>query len=160
MVKALYAGSFDPVTMGHVNIIERASKMFDELIITIATNTSKKPLFASDEKIKLVSESINHLPNVKVVSHPSGLTVDYAKDNGIHVMVRGIRSVKDMEYEMDIAAMNSTQEPDIETVFLMADAKYRFLSSSLLKEIAQFNGKLDGLVPDNVAEAMKTKYKS
>lgn len=161
MSKAIYAGSFDPLTTGHVNIITRAAKIFDEVVIAVATNTSKKSLFGAEEKVDLIISVITELEdsNISVKSHPSGLTVDFAKNEGANVMIRGIRSVKDLEYEMDIAEMNKTQNSSVETIFLNAGKDYRFISSSLIKEIAQFDGDLSGLVPDKVALAMKKKYK-
>jgi len=161
MSKAIYAGSFDPITTGHVDIITRSAKIFNEVIIAVATNTSKESLFSSEEKLQLISSVVNELglKNVSVKSHPSGLTVDFAKSENVNVMVRGIRSVKDFEYEMDITQMNKTQDSSVETIFLTAGKDYRFISSSLIKEIAYFDGNLSGLVPDVVASAMKKKYK-
>jgi len=161
MNKAIYAGSFDPITTGHVDIIKRSAKIFDEVIIAVATNTSKKSLFNPEEKVQLITLVIDELGlnNVSVKSHPSGLTVNFAQYENANVMVRGIRSVKDFEYEMDIAEMNKTQNSSVDTVFLTAGKDYRFISSSLIKEIAHFNGDLSGLVPDTVASAMKKKYK-
>lgn len=161
MSKAIYAGSFDPITTGHVDIITRAAKIFDEVVIAVATNTSKKNLFSAEEKVDLINLVIDELKvgNVVVKSHPSGLTVDFAKSEDAHVMIRGIRSVKDLEYEMDIAEMNKTQNSSVETIFFNAGKDYRFISSSLIKEIAQFDGDLSGLVPYKVASAMKKKYK-
>ncbi len=157
---AIYAGSFDPFTMGHFDILTRASKMFEEVIVAIGTNTSKKSLFTPEEKLEMIQEVIEDSPleNVRVILHADGLTVDLAKREGANAMLRGIRTVEDMEYEMAIAAMNKTQASDIETVFLMASEKYRFLSSSLLKEIAQFHGDIEGMVPDKIAERMRKKY--
>lgn len=155
---ALYAGSFDPVSNGHLNLIQRGAALFDQLIVAVATNTSKKSLFTTDEKLQLMQENLTHLPNVTVVQHTGGLTIDLAKEWNATVLLRGIRNVKDFEYEADIAAMNKTQNKEIETVFLTADEKYRFVSSSLIKEVAMFGGDITGLVPDNVNLAMKEKY--
>ncbi len=161
MTKAIYAGSFDPFTMGHLNILERASKMFEEIIVAIGTNTSKQALFTPEEKLEMITEVIeeNALENVRVIRHTDGLTVDLARQEKATVMLRGIRSVTDMEYEMNIASMNKTQAPDIESVFLMADEQYRFVSSSLIKEIAQFDGDVSQMVPKTISEKMKEKYK-
>lgn len=161
MTKAIYAGSFDPFTMGHLNILERASKMFEEIIVAIGTNTSKRALFTPEEKLEMITEVIEEsaLTNVRVILHTDGLTVDLAREEKATVMLRGIRSVTDMEYEMNIASMNKTQAPDIESVFLMADEQYRFVSSSLIKEIAQFDGDVSRMVPKTIAEKMKEKYK-
>lgn len=160
MTKAIYAGSFDPFTMGHLNILNRSAKMFDEVILAIGTNTSKRALFTPEEKVEMINEVIEEFSydNVRVILHTDGLIVDLAKELDAKVMVRGIRSLTDMDYEMNIASMNKTQQPDIESVFLMADEQYRFVSSSLLKEVAIFNGDVTGMVPDNIAERMKEKY--
>lgn len=155
---ALYAGSFDPVSNGHLNLIQRGAALFDQLIVAVATNTSKKSLFTTDEKVQLMQENLTHLPNVTVVQHTGGLTIDLAKEWNATVLLRGIRNVKDFEYEADVAAMNKTQNKEIETVFLTADEKYRFVSSSLIKEVAMFGGDINGLVPENVNRAMKGKY--
>lgn len=155
---ALYAGSFDPVSNGHLNLIQRGAAVFDQLIVAVATNTSKKSLFTTDEKVQLMQENLTHLPNVTVVQHTGGLTIDLAKEWNATVLLRGIRNVKDFEYEADVAAMNKTQNKEIETVFLTADEKYRFVSSSLIKEVAMFGGDITGLVPENVNRAMKEKY--
>ena len=155
---ALYAGSFDPVSNGHLNLIQRGAALFDQLIVAVATNTSKKSLFTTDEKVQLMQENLTHLPNVTVVQHTGGLTIDLAKEWNATVLLRGIRNVKDFEYEADVAAMNKTQNKEIETVFLTADEKYRFVSSSLIKEVAMFGGDITGLVPENVNQAMKEKY--
>lgn len=162
MPKAIYAGSFDPFTMGHYDILLRASKMFEEVIVAIGTNTSKKTLFSPEEKREMIQEVIENssMDNVRVILHTDGLTVNLAKIEKANVMLRGLRTVEDMEYEMAIASMNKTQAPEIETVFLMASEKYRFLSSSLLKEIAQFNGSIDGMVPDRIGARMIEKYKN
>src|SRR5690606_9977096 len=124
----------------------------------VATNTSKKSLFTTDEKVQLMQENLTHLPNVTVVQHIGGLTIDLAKEWNATVLLRGIRNVKDFEYEADVASMNKTQNKEIETVFLTADEKYRFVSSSLIKEVAMFGGDITGLVPENVNRAMKEKY--
>ena len=161
MTKAIYAGSFDPFTMGHLNILERASKMFEEIIVAIGTNTSKKSLFTPNERLEMITEVIKEssLANVRVILHTDGLTVDLARKEKATVMLRGIRSVTDMEYEMNIASMNKTQAPNIESVFLLADEQYRFVSSSLIKEIAQFDGDVSSMVPKTISEKMKEKYK-
>lgn len=160
MTKAIYAGSFDPFTLGHLDIVNRASLMFDEVIVALGTNTSKTSLFTADEKFEMIEEVLasNSNDNVKVIQFTDGLIVDLAKKLNAKVMLRGLRSVTDMEYEMNIASMNKTQAPEIESVFLMADEKYRFVSSSLIKEIAQFDGDVSGMVPEIVSQRMKEKY--
>ena len=155
---ALYPGSFDPISNGHIDIIKRAATLFDRVIIAVATNTSKKALFTEDEKIQLILENVASLSNVEVVKHSGGLTVDLADELNADILLRGLRSVKDFEYEADIAAMNKTQNSRVETVFLASDERYRFVSSSLVKEVAMFGGDISGLVPDNVNVAMKKKY--
>lgn len=162
MTRAIYAGSFDPFTLGHLNILNRAAKMFEEVIVAIGTNTSKKALFTPQEKLDMISEVIEQHSetNVRVIQFTEGLIVDLAKKEGAQVMLRGLRSSIDMEYEMNIASMNKTQDASIESVFLMADEQYRFVSSSLIKEIAQFKGDISTMVPDIIAEAMLEKYRA
>lgn len=155
---ALYPGSFDPISNGHIDIVKRAARLFDRVVIAVATNTSKKTLFTTDEKVQLIKENVAFLTNVEVVKHSGGLTVDLADELNATILLRGLRSVKDFEYEADIAAMNKTQNNQVETVFLTADETYRFVSSSLIKEVAMFGGDISGLVPDNVNKAMKKKY--
>ncbi|CAD5901204.1 pantetheine-phosphate adenylyltransferase [Carnobacterium maltaromaticum] len=157
--KALFPGSFDPLTNGHVDTIQRAAKLFDEVIIAVLTNTSKVSLFNSNEKIDLIEKSIQHIENVKVISHVGGLTIDLAKDLEITAMIRGMRNTLDFEYETNIALMNKQLNEEIETVILLADEKYRFLSSSLIKEVARFGGDISAFVPKVVNEAIKEKYK-
>lgn len=157
--KALFPGSFDPLTKGHVDTIQRAAKLFDEVIIAVLTNTSKVSLFNSNEKIDLIEKSLQHIENVKVISHVGGLTIDLAKDLEITAMIRGMRNTLDFEYETNIALMNKQLNEEIETVILLADEKYRFLSSSLIKEVARFGGDISAFVPKVVNEAIKEKYK-
>ncbi|WP_413517581.1 pantetheine-phosphate adenylyltransferase [Carnobacterium maltaromaticum] len=157
--KALFPGSFDPLTNGHVDTIQRAAKLFDEVIIAVLTNTSKVSLFNSNEKIDLIEKSLQHVENVKVISHVGGLTIDLAKDLEITAMIRGMRNTLDFEYETNIALMNKQLNEEIETVILLADEKYRFLSSSLIKEVARFGGDISAFVPKVVNEAIKEKYK-
>ena len=156
--KALFPGSFDPLTNGHVDTIERAAKIFDTVIIAVLTNTSKVSLFDSDEKISLITEATKHIPNVEVIAHVGGLTIDLATKLGVSAMVRGMRNVTDFEYEFSIASMNKLQNSQIETVFLLADERYRFLSSSLIKEVAKFGGDVSELVPTAINQAIKLKY--
>lgn len=155
---ALYPGSFDPVSNGHIDMIRKAATLFDRVVVAVATNASKKALFTADEKVKLIQENLQDLSNVDIVKHTGGLTVDLAVELNANILLRGLRSVKDFEYETNIAAMNKTQNKDIETIFLMANEKYRFVSSSLIKEVAMFGGDISGLVPGNVNEAIKKKY--
>ena len=157
--KALFPGSFDPLTNGHVDTIQRAAKLFDEVIIAVLTNTSKVSLFNSNEKIDLIEKSLQHIENVQVISHVGGLTIDLAKDLEITAMIRGMRNTLDFEYETNIALMNKQLNEEIETVILLADEKYRFLSSSLIKEVARFGGDISAFVPKVVNEAIKEQYK-
>lgn len=155
---ALYPGSFDPVSNGHIDMIKKASVLFDRVVVAVATNASKKTLFTADERVYLIEENLKGLENVEVVKHTGGLTVDLADKLHANILLRGLRSVKDFEYESNVAAMNKTQNKDVETIFLMANEKYRFVSSSLIKEVAMFGGDISGLVPENVNEAIKKKY--
>lgn len=159
MVKnALFPGSFDPLTNGHVDTIERSAKLFDHLFIAVATNTSKKNLFDVNEKIQLIQSATKQLKNVSIIEHTTGLTVDLAKKVGANVLIRGLRNAEDFEYEMNIAAMNKTQNLEIETIILMASQQHRFLSSSLIKEVSFFGGDVSKLVPLDVDKAIKKKY--
>lgn len=155
--KALYAGSFDPLTLGHVDMIQRAARMFDHVYVAVAINTSKKSLFTGQEKLDLAKAALDQLSNVTVLELKSGLTVDFAQELGAQVLIRGLRNTKDFEYETSIAMMNKLQNADVETLFLLSDERYRFVSSSLIKEVAQFGGDISSLVPDVVAQAIAEK---
>lgn len=161
MTKIIYAGSFDPFTLGHLDIVNRAAAIFEEVIIAVSMNTAKKTLFTPDEKIKMINKVIkkNSNKNVRVIRFTDGLIVNLAKKEGAQLLLRGLRSVTDMEYEMNIASANKKQDDRIESIFLMAAEKYRFISSSLVKELAQFGGDLSEMVPEVVAEEIKGKYK-
>ena len=154
---ALFPGSFDPLTSGHVDLIERGATLFDELIVGVFTNTNKKSFFTSEEKVHLIEEALAHIPNVKILAQETELTVTSAKKLGAQFLLRGIRSVKDYEYERDIMEMNHHLEPSLETVFLLADAKHSFISSSLLKEILTFNGDVAEYLPQNIYDAIVKK---
>lgn len=155
---ALYPGSFDPLTKGHVDMIERAAKIFDTVYVAIATNTSKKSLFTIEEKLDLAKQSTAYLENVEIIPLEAGLTVNLAKKLGVQVLIRGLRNTNDFEYETNVALMNKLQNSDIETVFLLSDEKYRFVSSSIIKETAYFNGDVSAVVPAVVNAAIKVKY--
>lgn len=159
MNKAIYAGSFDPITKGHMDIIERAAKIFDELIVAVATNTSKKSMFNFDEKISACREAIKEaeLENVSVVRLENMLLVDFARKLGVKTLIRGLRSAKDFEYEIEIDTLNKVLNNDIETIYLTASAETRAISSSVVREIATFNGDLSQLVPRSVIEILKEK---
>lgn len=156
MTKAVFPGSFDPLTMGHLNLIQRASGLFDELIVTVGTNISKRSLFTPDERVALIQESVADLSNVRVQME-SGLTVDFVKSVNASVILRGLRNSKDYEYEAGIAQMNHYLDNGIETLFLLTDAKYAFISSSLLKEVLHFGGDISELVPPAVVAALAKK---
>lgn len=155
-VKAIYPGSFDPVTNGHLDLIARAAKIFDHLVVAILRNSSKNPLFSVEERVAMLSEGIAEFSNVSVSTF-DGLLVDYAREQRAHAVVRGIRAISDYEYEFQMALMNRRLSPDVETIFLMPDAKYSFVSSRLVKEVFRLGGSVDGLVPRFVIERMKDK---
>jgi pantetheine-phosphate adenylyltransferase len=146
---AIYPGSFDPITNGHIDILKRASKLFDNVIIAVLENPSKKPFFPASERIKLIKESISELSNVQVDSF-KGLTVDYAKQKNAKVLIRGLRAVSDFEYEMQMAQMNKNLYPDLETIFLVPSVENSFLSSSLVKEVSMLGGDISQIVPSAV----------
>ncbi|MER3396348.1 MAG: pantetheine-phosphate adenylyltransferase [Acidimicrobiia bacterium] len=156
MTKALCPGSFDPVTIGHVDIIERASARFDSLVVAVVTNPSKAPLFNTEERMGLLEEAVGHLPNVEISSF-DGLLVDFAKSIGVDVIVKGLRAVSDFDYEIQMAQMNNKLS-GIETFFMAASPVTSYLSSSLVKEIARFGGDVSSLVPRGVAERLKAKF--
>ncbi|EAK9787355.1 pantetheine-phosphate adenylyltransferase [Listeria monocytogenes] len=155
---AVIPGTFDPITNGHLDIIERAAKIFDVLYVSVLNNSSKKPLFTIEERMEMIRQVTAHLPNVQVES-ASGLTVDYAATRGATAIVRGLRAVSDFEYEMQIASMNRTLNAEIETFFIMTNTKYSFLSSSMVKEMAQYQGDISELVPEIVNEQVQAKFK-
>lgn len=152
--KALYTGSFDPLTNGHLNIIERASKLYDQLTIGIIVNPSKKSTFSLEERKCMIGEALKHLDNVKV-DFFSGLLADYVNENGFNVVVRGLRATMDFEYEIQMAQMNARLfDETVETVFLMTDPQYSFISSSMIKEVHSLGGSVEGLVPDEILKKM------
>ncbi len=154
----LYAGSFDPITNGHLDIIQRSSKLFDELIVLIAINTAKKHLFTEQERLSLVSEAVSGIDNIRVEILRDGLVANYAKEQNVTAMIRGVRNTTDFDYEFTIASANRTQNSELETVVLYSSDAYRYLSSSIIKEIAYYHGDISTMVPANVAEAMHEKY--
>lgn len=157
MTIAIYPGSFDPITHGHLDIIKRASSIFDKLIIGVYDRPEKRLLFSTEERIQMTQQAIAHLKNAEAQPY-SGLTVDFAKTVGAQVMVRGLRMSSDFEREFEMAMMNKKLAPDLELVCFMASLQYQFLSSSLLKEVAQLGGCLEAMVPDHVAKALKEKF--
>ena len=158
MIVGVYPGSFDPITYGHLDIIERASKMVDKLIVGVLVNSSKTPLFSMDERVKMIEDLTRDYGNVEVRSF-DGLTVNFARDCGATVMVRGLRAVTDFEYELQLAQTNKVMAPDIDTMFLTTNLKYSYLSSSMVKEIASYGGMIHEFVPENVEKKIKEKYK-
>ena len=158
MTVAIYPGTFDPITNGHLDIVARAAKLFDKVIIAIYEYPSKQILFSTEERVELARKSITNLPNVEVESF-SGLAVAFAKKKQAQVMVRGLRMTSDFEREFELGMMNKKLDPDLELVTFMANLKYQFLSSSLLKEAASLGGKVDDLVPKHVAVALRKKVR-
>lgn len=154
---ALFPGSFDPLTNGHLNMIERSTKMFDKVIVGVFVNTNKTALFTLEEKLVLIKAAVAHLENVEVIIQETKLTVESAAELGATFLIRGIRNVKDYEYEKDIARMNHHLAPDLETVFLLADEAYAHISSSLLKEVLRFGGDVSMYLPDSINQALNQK---
>lgn len=155
---AVFPGSFDPLTNGHLNIIKRASKLFDELVIAVAVNTSKSALFSSEEKVQLIDEAVKDLANVRVIT-VQGLTVDLFKELKATTLVRGLRDEEDYRYERQIAEMNHQLENSVETVFLMARPQDTYVASSIIKEIAKMHGDISKFVPQNVVQPLTDKFK-
>jgi pantetheine-phosphate adenylyltransferase len=153
--RAIYPGTFDPVTMGHLDIIERSSKLFDEIVVAVLLNIDKQPMFPTEERVEMIRDVIPWA-NVRVGTF-EGLLVDYAKQQDAQVIVRGIRAISDYEYELQMALMNRRLEPGIETVFLMAAEAYSYLSSRLIKEVFKLGGSINGLVPESVERRMQKK---
>lgn len=157
-MEAIYPGSFDPVTMGHLDIIERACNQFERVTVAVLINMHKQGLFTIEERIDLLKASLGHLPNVQVESF-SGLLIDYAATKGNPLIIRGLRAVSDFENEMQLALANRNQNETIETMFMVSNPMYSFLSSSLVREVASFRGDVSTLVPPPVREALLAKYK-
>ncbi|MTK11148.1 MAG: pantetheine-phosphate adenylyltransferase [Clostridiaceae bacterium] len=149
MKTAVYPGSFDPVTNGHLDIIRRSAKVFDEVIVGVLVNPHKKGLFDIEERVELIQRVVKDIPNVKVESF-SGLLIHFMKNKGAKVIIKGLRAVSDFEYEFQMSLMNSKLDPNIETVFMMTSAKNSFLSSSSVKQVAMFGGCIKDLVPDEI----------
>jgi pantetheine-phosphate adenylyltransferase len=155
-VLAIYPGSFDPVTNGHLDLIERAAKLFEGLVVAVLRNTEKAPLFSLTERLEMLREVVSAFPNV-VVDSFDGLLTDYARRRQARVLLRGIRAVSDYEYELQMAMMNRKLEPDLETVFMVPAVSYSFISSRLVREIARLGGPLAGLVPPSVERRLRAK---
>jgi len=154
---AVYPGSFDPVTHGHLDIIHRAAKVFDKLIVAVLNNTSKNPLFSLEERMDLIRQVTKDLPNVEVDGFRD-LMVNYMKIKNVNLIVRGLRAVSDFEYELQMASTNHKLNSDVETFFMTSKPTYSYLSSSIVKEIARFHGPVTDLVPPEVEEALKLKF--
>jgi pantetheine-phosphate adenylyltransferase len=162
MKRAVFPGSFDPLTMGHLDIIERSVDLFDEIIIAVLNNTDKKPLFSPEERCEMIEKVLLDFDDKGcnlIIESFKGLLVDYVKSRDGHAIVRGIRAVSDYEYELRMALMNRRLEPEIETVFLMAAEEYSYVSSHLLKQIFTLGGRVEGLVPTLIEEKMREKMK-
>jgi pantetheine-phosphate adenylyltransferase len=157
MIVAVYPGTFDPLTYGHMDIIERAAALVNKLIVGIYENPTKQPLFSLEQRVSLVDEAVTELSNVRVKAF-KGLTVDFIRQVGGKVMIRGLRANSDFERDFEMALMNRKLAPDIELLCLMTSSQYQFLSSSLIKEVAKLGGCLEGMVPAHVAAALKEKF--
>ncbi len=158
MKRGIYPGSFDPITLGHLDVIRRASKIMDELIIGVLINSSKAPLFSVDERVMLIQQVVKDIPNVKVRAF-DGLTVDFAKENDASVLIRGLRAVTDFEYELQIAQTNSKLDSEIDTVFFTTSVEYSYLSSSIVREIAHYGGDITKFVPECIIPIIYDKYR-
>ena len=155
---AIYPGSFDPITNGHLDIIKRASKVFDKVIVSILVNSSKTPCFEMEERRALIERVMGDLPNVEVDCF-EGLLVNYVRKKGAHVIIKGLRAISDFEYEFQMALANTKIAPDIETLFMMTNQEYSYLSSSIVKELASLGGSLEGLVPDEIMQDIIDKVR-
>lgn len=153
----VYPGSFDPVTNGHVDIIKRSSLLCDKLIVAVLVNSSKNPAFTLDERVDLLKCALADVPNVEIESF-SGLLIDFMKRKKASVIIKGLRAVSDYEYELQMALLNKNLDPEIETLFMMSNINYSFLSSSSVKELARNKGKIDGLVPDCIKDEVNKKF--
>ena len=157
MKVGIYAGSFDPITLGHLDVIERASRIVDRLVIGVLNNTSKTPSFTANERVEFIKRVTKDIPNVEVKTF-DGLTVDFAKQEKARILVRGLRAVTDFEYELQIAQLNHKLDPNIDTIFLTTSVEYSYLSSSIVKEIARFGGDISKLVPKEVKQDIYDKF--
>ena len=155
---AICPGSFDPITNGHLDIIERGSKLFDEIRVVLLNNQQKQPFFTIQERLQLIQEVTKHIKNIQVDVH-SGLLVEYAEKVQACAVIRGLRAVSDFEYEMQITAVNKKLKDELATVFIMANTAYSFISSSIVKEVASYGGDLSGLIPNVVQTAFEKKFK-
>ena len=157
MKTAIYPGSFDPVTLGHYDIIERSSKILDKLIVGVLNNSAKSPLFSVEERVNMLKDVTSHFPNVEVQSF-AGLLIDFVRSNDANVIVRGLRAITDFEYELQLAQMNRVIAPEIDTLFLTTTLKYASLSSSMAKEVAMYGGDISSFLSPEIAEKVREKY--
>ena len=157
MQTAVYPGSFDPCTNGHLDVIRRASKLFDKVVVAVLINEKKNPSFSLEERVNMLKTATEDIPNVEICSF-SGLLVDFMQENGYSVIIKGLRAVSDYEYEFQMALTNRNLSSDIETIFLPCSSEFMFLSSSIVKEVAKYNGKLEGLVPDKLVGLIKHRF--
>lgn len=158
MTRAIYPGSFDPVTLGHLDIIKRASKIFDELIVGVLNNNSKSPLFSVEKRVKMLNDVVKDLPNVKVMSF-EGLLVDFARKVDAQVIVRGLRAVTDFEYELQMSQTNTVLNENVDTIFFTTSLEYAYLSSSTVREAAYFGADISKFVPESVVQQVYDKFK-
>ena len=158
MTCAVYPGSFDPVTLGHLNIIERTAQIMDRVVVGVLINRKKTPLFSVEERVNMLKSVTAHLPNVEVKAF-DGLTIDFARENGAKAIVRGLRAITDFEYELQLAQTNRVMAPEIDTLFLTTGLKYSYLSSSMVKEIAAYGGDISAFLAPEVARRVEEKMK-
>ncbi len=157
MPVALCPGSFDPPTNGHIDVIERAARYFDGVVVAVIANPSKEPLFTLDERTEMLKDALAHVDNAEITSF-DGLLVDFASERGLSIVVKGLRAVSDFEYELQMAQMNTALSPGLDTLFMAAKPSWAFLSSSLVKEVARYGGAIEGLVPSGVAKALQERF--
>ena len=157
MVKAIYPGTFDPITNGHIDLVERSAAMFEHVILAIATSTRKQPLFDLEQRVKLAQEALSHIPNVSVEGF-SGLLADYAKANHAQVLIRGVRAVADFEYEYQLASVNKKLNPDLESVLLTPGSDHAHISSTIVRDVAAHFGEVSHFVPNNVKLALEARF--
>lgn len=154
---AVYPGSFDPVTLGHLDVIERSAKIVDKLIVGVLNNNSKTPLFSVEERVSMLKEVTKHIPNVEIISF-SGLLVDFAQQNNVNIIVRGLRAITDFEYELQLSQTNRIVNPEVDTIFLTTNLQYAYLSSSIVKEVAMYGGDVSRFVPEYVIDKIYNKF--
>lgn len=154
---AVYPGSFDPITCGHLDIIKRSSALFDKVIVAVLNNSKKTPMFSVEERVSLIKKCTNDIPNCEVMSF-SGLLVDFVHQVGAHTVIRGLRAISDFEYEFQMALLNKKLAPDVETVFMVTNLNCLYISSSVVKEICRFGGISDGLIPNEIIDDIKDKF--